>query len=107
MADPMYEPKSIQILGEGLALLWKDGHRTLLEHRYLRGRCGCAQCVDEMTHERLVAVQDVGPDVRVEDFIEVGNYAVEILFSDLHFTGIYPFTLLRKLCNCTECRVLS
>ena len=106
MADPMYEPKSIQVLEEGLEVQWMDGHRTMLPHRYLRGHCGCAQCVDEMTQRRRVAVQDVAADIRVEDFIEVGHYAVNLLFSDLHATGIYPFRLLRGLCTCPECQVL-
>ena len=106
MADAMYEPKSIQVLGEGLEVLWKDGHRTVLPHRYLRGHCGCAQCVDETTHQRRVGVIDVDPDITVEDFLEIGHYAIGILFSDLHSTGIYPFTLLRKLCDCPECQLL-
>ena len=106
MADPRYEPTTIQVLKEGLELLWQDGHRTLLAHRYLRGHCGCAQCVDEMTSRRRIGEQDVTPDVTVEDFIEVGHYAVEVLFSDLHSTGIYPFRLLRDLCACPECRLL-
>ncbi len=106
MADPMYEPRSIETVPEGLEVLWGDGHRTLLRSRYLRGHCGCAQCVDEMTHQRHVSVEDVDADVRVEEFIEVGRYAVGVLFSDLHSTGIYPFTRLRALCDCAECRAL-
>ena len=106
MADPMYEPKTIQVLEDGLEVLWQDGHRTLLAHRYLRGHCGCAQCVDEMTRRRRVGVENVPADIQVEDFIEVGHYAVEVLFSDLHATGIYPFRLLRALCTCPECQVL-
>jgi len=106
MADPMYEPRSIQVLGDGMEVLWKDGHRSLLAHRYLRGNCGCAQCVDELTHRRRVSIAETDPDVRVEDFMEVGHYAIALLFSDLHATGIYPFTLLRKLCPCPECQLL-
>ena len=106
MADPMYEPKEIQIVDGGLELLWQDGHRTLLPHRYLRGHCGCAQCVDEMTGRRRTGEQDLPLDIAVEDFIQVGHYAVELLFSDLHSTGIYPFRLLRDLCACPECQLL-
>ena len=92
MADPMYEPKSIQVLKEGLEVQWKDGHRTLLPHQYLRGHCGCAQCVDEMTQRRRVAVQDVAADIHVEDFIEVGTpldakVSHELLLSIFHPTS--------------------
>ena len=106
MADPMYEPQRIQGLPEGLEVLWKDGHRTVLPHRFLRGHCGCAQCIDEITHNRRVGVDDVPADVRIEDTLEVGHYAIEVLFSDLHYTGIYPFKLLRDLCQCPECQAL-
>ena len=98
-------PQSIKIQEDGLGLKWHDGHQTVLPFRFLRGNCGCAVCVDEMTHTRKVGVEDVDPDVRAEDFIEVGNYAVEILWSDLHYEGIYPFKLLRQLCTCPECAV--
>ena len=97
MAEPSYDPSTIQILDDGLEVVWKDNERTVLPHRFLRGRCGCAHCVDEWSHERRVGVNDVDPNVRAEDFIEVGNYAIEILWSDLHYTGIYPFRLLRQL----------
>ena len=106
MADAMYEPRSIQVLSQGLEIQWRDDHRTLLSGRYLRGNCGCAQCVDEITHVRHVGVEDVPADIMVEDYLDIGQYAVEVLFSDLHSTGIYPFTVLRDLCSCGECQVL-
>ena len=82
---------------DGLEVTWADGGRSLLAHRLLRGHCGCAHCVDELTHERRVNTEDIDSDVRVEDYLEVGNYALHLLFSDLHETGIYPFKLLRQL----------
>jgi len=33
----------------------------------------------------------------------VGNYAIQIQFSDAHATGIYSFDCLRELCPCEEC----
>ena len=99
MAEERYEPRSINVLEEGMRILWRDGEQFLLPHRVLRGNCGCAQCVDEMTHIRQVSVDDVPQDIRVEDVLEVGNYAIGILFSDLHDTGIFPFRHLRELCE--------
>ncbi len=97
MADPAIEPKTFEIVADGLFIVWKDGLESLLPHRYLRGHCGCAQCVDEVTHQRKTGVDDVPSDVTAEDLMEVGRYAVGILFSDLHETGIYPFKFLREL----------
>ncbi len=97
MAEDKYEPGAIDITPDGLHIVWKDGGESLLPHRYLRGHCGCAQCVDEITHVRRTGVDDVSSDVTVEAYMEVGRYAVGLLFSDLHETGIYPFKLLRDL----------
>ena len=99
MAEPKYEPAEVEIVPDGLHIVWKDGLDSLLPHRYLRGHCGCAECVDEMTHMRRVGLDEVPSDVRVEDYLEVGRYALGLLFSDLHQTGIYSFRHLRELAD--------
>jgi DUF971 family protein len=35
--------------------------------------------------------------------ISVGNYAIQITFSDGHSTGIYSYDQLRTICPCPEC----
>ena len=97
MASPEFEPRKLEIVDDGLHIVWGDGVESLLPHRYVRGNCGCAQCVDEITHMRHVGVDDVPSDIKIEDYLEIGNYAVGLLFSDLHDTGIFPFRLLRSL----------
>ena len=99
MAEPRYEPEKVEIVHDGLHIVWKDGLDSLLPHRYLRGNCGCAECIDEMSRVRQVSVDNVAADVRVEDYLEVGRYALGLLFSDLHQTGIYPFKRLRDLAD--------
>jgi DUF971 family protein len=90
-------PVTLEIAPDGLHIVWRDGFETLLPHRYLRGHCGCAECVDELSHERRVSVEDVASDVEIVDTMDVGRYAVALLFSDLHDSGIFPFTRLRAL----------
>ncbi len=97
MADLKHEPNRFEVVPDGLFIEWQDGLESLLPHRYVRGHCGCAQCVDEITHLRHVGVDDVEKDVTIEDAFQVGRYAVNLLFSDLHETGIYPFRFLREL----------
>ena len=99
MAEPKYEPEKVEIVADGLHIVWKDGLDALLPHRYLRGNCGCAECIDEMSRVRQVNVDDIAADVRIEDYLEVGRYALGLLFSDLHQTGIYPFKRLRDLAD--------
>jgi DUF971 family protein len=36
----------------------------------------------------------------------VGNYAVQFLWSDAHFTGLYTYRLLRAACTCIECNAI-
>ena len=99
MAEQRYEPKTIDLAPDGLHIVWEDDVETLLPPRYVRGHCGCAQCVDEITRVRQVSVDDVPSDVKIEDFMEVGRYALGLLFSDLHETGIFPYKLLRDLAD--------
>jgi len=42
--------------------------------------------------------------VRIQRLVPVGAYAVQIVWSDGHDTGIYAFESLRKACPCKECR---
>ena len=96
--------KEIALLPDGIHIQWEDGHQGYHEYRYLRSQCGCAHCVSEMTGQRIVMLGDISSDVEAVEWIQIGNYAVQFLWSDLHETGIYPFTLLRDLCQCTECK---
>ena len=95
--------KELSIRPDGIHILWDDGHQSYYEHRYLRSQCGCAHCVSEMTGQRLVVLADIRKDVGAVEWASIGRYAVQFLWSDFHETGIYPFTMLRNLCQCDQC----
>ena len=97
------ETREVRLEDGDIHILWDDGHRSTYPHRYLRGQCGCAACVDEMSGRRKVGWEDVREDVQALDWMPVGRYAVRFLWSDLHDSGFYPFERLRKLCRCREC----
>lgn len=82
---------------EGVAILWPEGRICLYPYRYLRLQCGCAACVEEMTGRRVLVAASVPEDIVAADFLIVGRYAVQFLWSDGHSTGIYPFDNLLKL----------
>lgn len=87
----------------GLRIEWSDGHTSLYGVRELRLACPCAQCVDERTGVRRLDEASVPASVRPVRIVSVGRYAVQIVWNDLHQTGIYTFELLRRLCPCPSC----
>ena len=44
------------------------------------------------------------PRVTAKSATPVGNYAVQIEFSDGHSTGIYSYGHLREICPCEACQ---
>ena len=80
----------IEIRDGALVVEWADGQVCEFEARYLRLNCGCAECVEEWSRRKLLDPAAVDADLRAEDYLLVGQYAVQILWSDAHFTGIYP-----------------
>ena len=76
---------------------WDDGTRSVFKLRDLRLACPCALCVDENTGEHLLDPKTVPEDILIESIQSIGRYAVGILWSDDHRTGIYPYDLLKRL----------
>lgn len=86
-----------------LVIVWDDGHRGRHGFRTLRERCPCAFCVDEDTGEGRLDPRTVPQDIHPREVGRVGAYALRFTWSDGHLTGIYPFTFLRKICECEAC----
>ena len=101
--EPIVRPAEVDITGDNIIILWEDGHRSPFPHRMLRLRCQCASCVDEMTGQPRLDPERVPNDVRAVDEMTVGNYAVQLLWSDTHYTGIYTYRFLRSVCACIAC----
>lgn len=90
-----------------LAIVWKDGHKSIYSFRDLRGACPCASCVDEKTGIRILNPASVADGIRPFGATPVGRYAIQFQWSDGHSTGIYSFDYLRALCPCASCRTNS
>ena len=97
------EPQKVEVQPGGITIQWKDGHKSFYPSKYLRANCGCAHCVEEWTNRRILDPATVPDDIGALDYMEIGRYALQFLWSDGHYTGIYPFTRLRELCPCEEC----
>ena len=101
----MVIPKDIEVSTASIVIRWDDGHLSAYPHRYLRGSCRCAGCINELSGRRMVGYDDVDPEVEALDWMTVGRYALQFLWSDGHDTGIYPYSALRdELCPCDECK---
>lgn len=84
-----------------LTVTWDDGTTAVYPITYLRARCPCASCKqlrEQMTKSRLTVLPDApsGP-ITVVSAEMVGNYALQIQWSDNHGSGIYSFSYLREI----------
>jgi len=118
--DPKKRPASVMVhvsTGRGVDIEWGDGHASHYDFVYLRDRCPCATCNEERTkkEEAPVAAGPAGlpgmgpslpmfkPKPTARQAKAVGQYAIQIDFSDGHATGIYSFEYLRGVCPCEAC----
>ena len=88
-------PKDIFFDGR-MNIQWKDGSHTAYDYYRLRCSCPCAKCVDEVTGEKILVDSQVDLNVKPLESFYVGNYAIQIKWSDNHETGIFSFKMLRE-----------
>lgn len=115
--DPRKKPTSVKVhvsSGAGVDITWADGHASHYDFAYLREECPCATCNDERGKKETLKSLSPGmassaalpmfkPKLRAKAATQVGNYAIQISFTDGHSTGIYSYDHLRNICPCAEC----
>lgn len=111
--DVRKKPMDVKVhvtTGEGVEVTWSDGHLSRYPFNYLRDLCPCALCNDEREKNARVGSSTGGavlpmfkPRVTAKGANTVGNYAIQIQFSDGHATGIYSYEHLREICPCEAC----
>jgi DUF971 family protein len=124
--DPRKKPATVKVhvsTGAGVDITWNDGHTSHYDFAFLREKCPCAMCNDERNKKKDAesnrsaatgsgpgAMLGMGPSLPMfkpkptaRRATAMGNYAIQIEFSDGHSTGIYSFDLFRTLCPCDEC----
>ena len=89
--------RDITIDAENVVIQWSDGMTCRYPFRYLRLQCGCAGCVEEMTGRQILSVSSVPDDVLIVDYLPIGRYALQFMFTDGHATGIYPLKDLKAM----------
>lgn len=78
-----------------LEITWDDARTSRLPHAWLRQHCRCAAC------EQLARTQapraPVAAALRLAEIHPVGEHGLNLVFSDGHGRGIYPWPYLREL----------
>ena len=92
-------PRSVDMGADAVTIEWSDGQVCKYPYRALRLNCACAACIEEMTGRKLLNAAAIPADIIAVDHMQVGRYALQFLWSDGHTTGIYPFAMLRRLCE--------
>src|SRR5262252_10006013 len=115
------KPTSVKVhvsTNAGVDITWSDGHASHYDFVYLREQCPCATCNDERDKKASLAGASTAfasspvlpmfkPKPRATAATQVGNYAIQISFSDGHSTGIYSYDYLRFICPCAECKPVA
>jgi len=78
-----------------LHVSFDSGERVELAAEYLRVKSPSAEVQGHSAEERktVPGKRDVG----ILEVLPVGNYAVRLVFDDMHSTGIFGWTYLREL----------
>jgi DUF971 family protein len=113
MADNQsMQPQGIKILGSQrtLRIEWDSGQVSDCTYGVLRKNCPCAECRTERDSEPSQLIDDLTGELQlrtsealsITDVQLVGNYAIQIEWSDGHKHGIYTWGYLRSLCTSND-----
>ena len=93
-------PRSIQQIGEELALIWEDGSESYFSLNILRQFCPCASCggePDVLGRVEKPHVHWTETSFQLKSLDVVGGYALQPRWGDGHSTGLYSWGYLRRL----------
>jgi DUF971 family protein len=96
MAKPVTAPTHISISDhlDFLDLTSAQGETIRLSAQRLRAACRCAHCVRARIDGVFARAFD---GIAITQVAPIGDYAINIAFSDGHARGIYPWSLLLEL----------
>ncbi len=89
----MNSPSALRSTAGQLRLEWPDGQVSQLSPARLRAAYPCSQCSAAFLHGRIDAAPS---EVRLRAISQQG-YGVQLVFSDGHDKGIFPWSYLRDM----------
>ena len=91
-------PEAIDVADDhALVVTWPGAAPMTIPAKALRDGCPCAGCVEEFTGRKLLDASTIPDDIRPVAINAVGNYAIQIEWSDGHGTGMYTWATLRAI----------
>lgn len=97
-------PQSLRALKDErmLEITWSDGTTYKLPFKLVRVECPCAVCIHEITGERMIRPESVPDDIYPTELGYSGNYALRVVWSDGHASGIFTWERLHAICSHLE-----
>ncbi|UYP32313.1 DUF971 domain-containing protein [Pseudomonas sp. Z8(2022)] len=89
----MTTPTSLRSAAGQLFVDWSDGSHSQIAHARLRAACPCSQCRAARLRGRIDLVL---VNIRLQA-VNAQGYGAQLVFSDGHDRGIYPWDYLREL----------
>lgn len=87
-------PNEIESSENELSILWKDGFQSTFSLLDLRKKCPCAVCRGGHGGKVGSATGHIN-SISLVSWRKVGRYALNIVWSDNHDTGIFTYDNLR------------
>jgi alpha-ketoglutarate-dependent taurine dioxygenase len=87
-----------------ITITWKDGHRSVFHHIWLRDNCTCSKCGDRSGGHRYLELGSIDPDIAPAEVSIDSSGSLQIKWiEDGHLTR-YPPAWLRAHCYSTEAK---
>jgi DUF971 family protein len=96
------KPENIIIMENNIAIKWVDGSESFIDNKMLRKKCPCANCSGESDVFGNIYKGDTTQSKKSNQYIinrymDIGHYAIRIIWEDGHNAGIYSFKFLKTL----------
>jgi len=99
-ADAQPADLKIKLAEQTLRIQWQDGRDSVFDLGQLRRHCPCATCREQRADTSPLPVLNINTNQAVPTVTSarlVGNYALQLVWSDGHDAGIFDFRYLRFL----------
>ena len=96
------KPEKIIIMEKHIAIKWSDDTESFISNKILRNSCPCAHCSGESDvfgnvygGEKLKGANE--KQFLINRYINIGHYAIRVIWKDGHSGGIYSYDFLRSI----------